>query len=126
VVLGIGAAAGECVVSSVAGRREATMRNSVVPTARLGVDSSPPAGTRPGPLPQPLCAVYRRAATLAPAREHLALGRLALRALLDELRVEWLEGERLRLLDPDGIALLNVNTPEEHARAEALVRAASL
>jgi molybdopterin-guanine dinucleotide biosynthesis protein A len=81
---------------------------------------------RPGPLPQPLCAVYRRATALVRAREHLASGRLALRALLEALRVEWVEGERLRGLDPDGTALLNVNTPEEHRRAEALLRAATL
>jgi molybdopterin-guanine dinucleotide biosynthesis protein A len=92
-----------------------------------GLADLPPAEAvvpRPGPLPQPLCAVYLRAPTLARAREHLASGRLALRALLDALAVVWVEDARLHALDPDATALLNVNTPEEHARAEALLRAA--
>jgi molybdopterin-guanine dinucleotide biosynthesis protein A len=81
---------------------------------------------RSGSLPQPLCALYHRSVVLPQARAHLASGRLALRALLDALHVEWIEGERLRELDPDGSALLNVNTPEEQARAEALLRTATL
>ncbi len=75
-------------------------------------------------LPQPLCAVYRRAPVLAKARVHLAGGRLALRALLVGPGVLWLEGESLRAVDPAGTALLNVNTPEDHAQAEAILRSA--
>ena len=80
----------------------------------------------PDPLPQPLCAVYRRASVLARAREHLAAGRLALRALLGVLAVEWVQGERLQRLDPAGTALLNVNTPQDQARVEALLRGMTL
>jgi molybdopterin-guanine dinucleotide biosynthesis protein A len=76
-------------------------------------------------LPQPLCAVYRRAPMLAKARAHLAGGRLALRALLDGPGVLWLEGEALRAVDPAGTALLNVNTPADHARAEAILQSAA-
>lgn len=78
---------------------------------------------RPDQLPQPLCAVYRRGPALAVAREHLAGERLALRALLDSLRVDYVEGERLVALDPDATALLNVNTPEQHAHAERVLKA---
>lgn len=78
---------------------------------------------RPGPKPQPLCAVYRRAPALAAARDRLARGLLPVRGLLDVLRVEWVEGERLRALDPDASALVNVNTPDDLARAEALLAA---
>lgn len=77
---------------------------------------------RPLPRAQPLCAVYRRLPVLARAREQLAAGELALHGLLDTLRVTWIEGERLRALDPAGTALLNVNTPEDLVRAEALLR----
>lgn len=77
---------------------------------------------RPVPKAQPLCAVYRRLPVLARAREQLAAGQLALHGLLDTLRVSWIEGERLRALDPSGTALLNVNTPEDLVRAEALLR----
>jgi molybdopterin-guanine dinucleotide biosynthesis protein A len=77
---------------------------------------------RPASKAQPLCAVYRRLPVLARAREQLAAGELALHGLLDTLRVTWIEGERLRALDPAGTALLNVNTPEDLVRAEALLR----
>ena len=77
---------------------------------------------RPVSKAQPLCAVYRRLPVLARAREQLAAGELALHGLLDTLRITWIEGERLRALDPAGTALLNVNTPEDLVRAEALLR----
>ena len=77
---------------------------------------------RPVPKAQPLCAVYHRLPVLARARKQLAAGELALHGLLDTLRVTWIEGERLRALDPAGTALLNVNTPEDLVRAEALLR----
>ncbi len=76
---------------------------------------------RSGPQPQPLCAAYRRAPVLARARERLASGNLALKGLLDDLSVEWIDGECLRGLDPDGTALVNVNTREDLARAQALL-----
>jgi molybdopterin-guanine dinucleotide biosynthesis protein A len=80
---------------------------------------------RPEALAQPLCAVYARDAALARARAQLAAGRLALRGVLEGLVVDWIEGDRLRSLDPDGTALLNVNTPEDHARAETILQARS-
>lgn len=76
-------------------------------------------------LPQPLCAVYRRRPALAAAVANLAAGHLALRALLDVLDVRYVEGEALRALDPDGHALANLNTPEDHALAEAWISARS-
>jgi molybdopterin-guanine dinucleotide biosynthesis protein A len=71
----------------------------------------------------PLCALYRRGSALAVARRHLAEERLALSALLEALATRYLEGDDLRAVDPDGTALLNVNTPEDLARAERLCRA---
>jgi molybdenum cofactor guanylyltransferase len=68
----------------------------------------------------PLCALYRRESALAAARHHLAEERLALSALLGALATRYLEGDDLRAVDPDGTALLNVNTPEDLARATAL------
>jgi molybdopterin-guanine dinucleotide biosynthesis protein A len=65
--------------------------------------------------PEPLCALYRREPVLAEARRRLALGPLALHALLAALSVGWLEGEDLRTLDRSGRALANVNTPEDLA-----------
>ena len=74
--------------------------------------------------PQPLCAVYRRERVQAPARRRLAEGsRLALRDLLAELEVRVLPADVQAALDPDGTALCNVNTPEDWARAQALLAA---
>lgn len=62
--------------------------------------------------PQPLCALYRRAAAAPVARERFERGEPTLRGLLDALRVTWLEGADLdRVGGPD--ALANVNTPAE-------------
>ncbi len=70
--------------------------------------------------PQPLCAVYRRESVLGVARPRLEAGELALRGLLDALETAGIDGPRLARLDPDGTALLNVNTPDELARAQRL------
>jgi molybdopterin-guanine dinucleotide biosynthesis protein A len=67
----------------------------------------------------PLCALYRREPVLAVARARLADGRLALRGLLDAIDTATLEEADLARVDPDGTALMNVNTPEDLARARA-------
>jgi molybdopterin-guanine dinucleotide biosynthesis protein A len=71
----------------------------------------------------PLCARYRRASVLGPARARLAGSDLSLQGLLAALDTRWLEGDALRRADPDGAALLNVNTPADLERAEALLAA---
>jgi len=65
----------------------------------------------------PLCAVYRREPVLAAARARLAAGELALRGLLQEIDTVTLEESDIAQVDPDGTALVNVNTPEDLARA---------
>jgi len=72
----------------------------------------------------PLCALYRRESALAAARRNLAEERLALSALLDALATRYLEGDDLCAVDPDGTALLNVNTPEDLARVQRLLASA--
>jgi molybdopterin-guanine dinucleotide biosynthesis protein A len=69
----------------------------------------------------PLCALYRREPALAAARGNLAAGRLALSALLGALATRYLEGDDLRVLDPDGVALTNLNTADDVARAEQII-----
>jgi len=64
-----------------------------------------------------LCALYRREAVLAVARDRLERGELTLGALLDVIDTAYVEGEALRRLDPDGAVLMNVNTPDELAAA---------
>lgn len=77
---------------------------------------------RVGGYPEPLCARYG-AGCLSALRARLASGRLALHALLEEtVRTVWLEGDALAALDPGARSFLNVNTPEDLARAERLAR----
>jgi molybdopterin-guanine dinucleotide biosynthesis protein A len=70
---------------------------------------------------QPLCALYRREALLSLARARLAAGRLDLRGLLDAVATSYFGPDDLARVDPSGHALTNVNTPEDRARAEALL-----
>ncbi|MGH0032752.1 MAG: molybdenum cofactor guanylyltransferase [Myxococcota bacterium] len=66
--------------------------------------------------PQPLCAVYRREPALRAARERLEAGQLALNGWLAVLQLELLAPDVQLLLDPEGRALTNWNTPEDVAR----------
>ena len=69
--------------------------------------------------PHPMCALYRREAVLAVAQEQLRAGRLKLQAVLDAVDTAWFGPEELARVDPGGLALSNLNTPEDLARAKA-------
>ncbi len=75
---------------------------------------------RVGDRLQPMPGLYRK--TCLPAVQ-LALdgGDLAIRDLLDDLRVTELGGEELDSLDPEHVSFFNVNTPEDLANARRLV-----
>jgi molybdopterin-guanine dinucleotide biosynthesis protein A len=68
---------------------------------------------------EPLCALYEREPALRAARDGLAAGELSLQGVLASLRVSHLDEAALAILDPDGRALTNLNTPEDLARARA-------
>ncbi len=74
---------------------------------------------------QPLAAVYHAPRVLPIASDLLDDGRRAVHALLDvlvadaALGVDRVDGEQLARLDPDGAALLDVDTPEDLLRARA-------
>lgn len=76
---------------------------------------------QPDGRPQPLCAFY------APARCRPALegllrdGELRPRLLLARLRTRWAGWDELKDLDDAAHLFLNVNTPEDFARAEQLI-----
>lgn len=72
---------------------------------------------------QPLCGVYRRDAALPAARERLAGTSLALADWLDALAPSELPPDVTAQFDPQGHALTNLNTPDDLARAEALLSA---
>jgi molybdopterin-guanine dinucleotide biosynthesis protein A len=71
--------------------------------------------------PEPLLARYARRC-LPVVEAELAAGQRALHLLLGRLRVSWIEEPELRALDPELRGLVNVNTPEEYARAQELAR----
>lgn len=66
--------------------------------------------------PEPLFARYG-AACAPPIAAALAAGRLKTAALLDELQVAWLDEPVWRAMDPQLTFLLNINTPDDLARA---------
>jgi molybdenum cofactor guanylyltransferase len=65
----------------------------------------------------PLCACYAPACA-DPIRRRLDAGALKVLDLLTDVRVRELPPAELEAFDPDGLLLLNVNTPDDLARAE--------
>jgi molybdopterin-guanine dinucleotide biosynthesis protein A len=66
--------------------------------------------------PHPLCASYWRA--VAPRlKTRLDAGQLRVIEAVTALNVRYLDPDELAPFDPDGRLLLNVNTPEDYARA---------
>lgn len=64
----------------------------------------------------PLCAAYRRDAA-AVIRDALDQGVRRIGEALERLRLHVVEGRALEAFDPDGRLLLNINTPDDYARA---------
>jgi molybdopterin-guanine dinucleotide biosynthesis protein A len=81
--------------------------------ARDAVDAVVPLS---GDRLHPLCATYNRRVREAVDRR-VASGALAVRGLLDEIRVEIVGPEVVATFDPSGAMLWNVNTPGEYQRA---------
>ncbi len=69
---------------------------------------------------EPLHAVYRKSACLGEIRRALQEERLRLDSWLGGVRVYRMDEAHLRRHDPDLMAFMNVNTPEEFQRAEEL------
>ena len=68
---------------------------------------------------QPLCALYARG-SLPPIRRRIETGQLKVLDLLAEVRVREIGASEIARYDPDGTLFLNVNTPEDYARALTL------
>ena len=85
-------------------------------------------GSARGRVVVPLAAALTLVLVLGPllplARSRLAAGRLELRGLLDAVATSYFGPDELARVDPSGRALTNVNTPEDLARAEALLSGA--
>jgi molybdopterin-guanine dinucleotide biosynthesis protein A len=76
--------------------------------------------------PQPLCAIYRRAACLAAARQAIANGEHSPRALLDQVQTRYVSFSELSDLDGSKHFFFNVNTPENYERAQQIFRAGKI
>lgn len=76
---------------------------------------------RQGGRLHPLCALYRCEAVAPAARRCLEEGRLAVAGVLEGVAVHVIEGRDLAALDPEGLVLANVNTPEDLRAFEARV-----
>ena len=71
---------------------------------------------------EPLCAIYSRACAAA-IRERLMRGELEAARLPDGVRVAEVGPETLAAYDPDGLLLVNVNTPHDYERAKEVLEA---
>lgn len=70
---------------------------------------------------EPLCAIYSKKC-VRPIEANLRSGKFQIRRFFKSMRVKKVPEERLREKDPDLISFFNINTPENLARAEALLR----
>lgn len=71
--------------------------------------------------PQPVCALYARAACLPAAAELIGADELRPRALLARLRTRWVAPEEWADLAGSEHFFLNLNTPDDFARAEKIL-----
>jgi molybdopterin-guanine dinucleotide biosynthesis protein A len=71
---------------------------------------------------EPLCAAYSRRC-LGPAEAHLRASKFSIQWALKDRRIKTIPEDRLRAKDPGLISFFNVNTPQDLAQAEQLVRA---
>ena len=68
---------------------------------------------------EPLCAAWSASAAGVLARR-IQSGELKMAAVVEELRVEVIEPADLASFDPDGLLLVNVNTPHDYERARRI------
>ncbi|MDQ3908377.1 MAG: molybdenum cofactor guanylyltransferase [Acidobacteriota bacterium] len=79
------------------------------------------APVQPDGRPQPLCALYTKAACLGVAGRLLDSGELRPRVLLREVRTRWVAPEELADLPGARNFFTNVNTREEYERAKKMM-----
>ena len=70
---------------------------------------------------EPLCAVYSKQC-LKPAERHLAQNKLKIQLAFRKCRMKKVREQKLREVDPNLLSFFNVNTPEDLARAEEIIR----
>jgi molybdopterin-guanine dinucleotide biosynthesis protein A len=70
-------------------------------------------------VPVPVCAFYSKRC-LGAVEASLDKGILVATRFLTEVDVRWVEDEELSSLDPTGLALTNLNTPDDYRKALAI------
>ncbi len=71
----------------------------------------------------PLCALYRRSTCLPAIGAALDSHSRRVISFFDQVRVREVGPDELHLVDPEGVSLMNVNTPEELAKARTIAAA---
>jgi len=69
---------------------------------------------------EPLCAIYSKRC-LKPAADHLRANKLKIQWALRSNRIKHIPEQRLREVDPELRSFFNINTPQDLARAEAIL-----
>ena len=69
---------------------------------------------------EPLCAVYSKRC-LKPAEDHLKANKLKIQWALRSSRIKIIGENQIRQVDPELRSFFNINTPEDLAKAEAMV-----
>jgi len=73
---------------------------------------------------EPLCAIYSRTCA-APIRERIIRGELEASRLPEGVKVAEVSAETVAAYDPDGLLLVNVNTPHDYERAKQVLEGRS-
>jgi molybdopterin-guanine dinucleotide biosynthesis protein A len=71
---------------------------------------------------EPFHAVYRRDTCLPYVQSTLEAGKRRVDAWFSQVKIRYLEPEEMLPYDPEGLAFLNINTPEELQEAERIAR----
>jgi len=82
--------------------------DAVIPRSEAGVE--------------PFHAVYRRETCLPYVQSALEVGKRRVDAWFDEVNIRYLEKDDMLTLDPEQLAFLNINTPEDLLEAERIDR----
>lgn len=83
-----------------------TGADAVIPRSEAGVE--------------PFHAVYRRETCLPYVQSALEMGKRRVDAWFDKVNIHYLEKDDMLTLDPEQLAFLNINTPEELKEAERI------
>lgn len=69
---------------------------------------------------EPLCAIYSKRC-LKPAEDHLRANKVKIQLAFRSNRVKHIPEDQLRSVDPELRSFLNINTPQDLARAEEMI-----